>query len=125
MTEQVYDAPAATFKVDAAPAPVFSVPVMAQGRAALEAINDVRSVFWGGGVQGWVGVCGWWVGGWVRVGCDRRVGPHPGGANSRRKAVLVVVCGGVCVCVCRGGGGVDCTCVCVCSWTKRREADDD
>jgi hypothetical protein len=64
MTEQVYDAPAATFKVDAAPAPVFSVPVMAQGRAALEAINDVRSVFWGGGSRGgWVCVGGGWVGG--------------------------------------------------------------
>lgn len=38
---QVYTAPAQTFKVDAVPAPVFSVPVMAQGRAALEEINAV------------------------------------------------------------------------------------
>jgi phosphoribosylformylglycinamidine synthase len=41
MTEQVYEAPAASFKVDAVPAPVFTVPVMQQGRAALEAINEV------------------------------------------------------------------------------------
>jgi phosphoribosylformylglycinamidine synthase len=41
MTEQVYAAPAVSFKVDAAPAPVFTVPVMQQGRAALEAINEV------------------------------------------------------------------------------------
>jgi phosphoribosylformylglycinamidine synthase len=41
MTEQVYEAPAASFKVDAVPAPVFTVPVMQQGRAALEAINKV------------------------------------------------------------------------------------
>ncbi|WIA34688.1 hypothetical protein OEZ86_013001 [Tetradesmus obliquus] len=40
MTEQVYEAPAASFKVDAVPAPVFTVPVMQQGRAALEAINE-------------------------------------------------------------------------------------
>jgi phosphoribosylformylglycinamidine synthase len=44
MTEQVYEAPAASFKVDAVPAPVFTVPVMQQGRAALEAINEVRHV---------------------------------------------------------------------------------
>lgn len=42
MTEQVYSEPARTFKVDAVPAPVFTVPVMEKGRAALEEINSVR-----------------------------------------------------------------------------------
>lgn len=41
MTEQVYVEPAKTFKVDAVPAPVFTVPVMEKGRAALEEINSV------------------------------------------------------------------------------------
>lgn len=40
MTEQVYSQPAQTFKVDAVPAPVFTVPVMEKGRAALEDINS-------------------------------------------------------------------------------------
>lgn len=44
MTEQVYEVPAASFKVDAAPAPVFTVPVMQQGRAALEGINEVLHI---------------------------------------------------------------------------------
>jgi hypothetical protein len=43
MTEQVYSQPAQTFKVDAVPAPVFTVPVMEKGRAALEDINSVGS----------------------------------------------------------------------------------
>lgn len=40
MTEEVYTAPLATFASNITPAPVFSVPVMAQGRAALEQINS-------------------------------------------------------------------------------------
>lgn len=43
---QVYTAPAQTFKVDAVPAPVFSVPVMTQGRTALEEINSVSLASW-------------------------------------------------------------------------------
>lgn len=41
MTEQVYTEPAKTFKVDAVPPPVFTVPVMEKGRAALDEINSV------------------------------------------------------------------------------------
>lgn len=48
MTEEVYGAPVASFAVDAVPAPVFSVPVMADGRAALEKVNDVSCLFCGG-----------------------------------------------------------------------------
>jgi phosphoribosylformylglycinamidine synthase len=39
MTEQVYSQPLASFEVDAIPAPVKTIPVLAEGRAALEAIN--------------------------------------------------------------------------------------
>lgn len=39
MTEEVYAAPLTSFASSATPAPVFTVPVLAQGRAALEAIN--------------------------------------------------------------------------------------
>ncbi len=46
MTEQVYAEPAKTFKVDAVPAPVFTVPVMEKGRAALEEINSVSFASW-------------------------------------------------------------------------------
>lgn len=57
MTEQVYSEAAKTFKVNAAPAPVFTVPVMEKGRAALEDINSVSSFCWpcsvlGAGVYG-------------------------------------------------------------------------
>lgn len=38
---QVYVEPAKTFKADAVPPPVFTIPVMEQGRAALEDINAV------------------------------------------------------------------------------------
>lgn len=55
MTEQVYTEPAKTFKVDAVPAPVFTVPVMEQGRAALEEINSVSL----GGLGCWGGLSGW------------------------------------------------------------------
>lgn len=41
MTEEVYAQPASSFKVTVTPAPVFTVPVMEQGRAALEEINEV------------------------------------------------------------------------------------
>eukprot|EP00877_Chromochloris_zofingiensis_P007400 jgi/Chrzof1/2913/Cz12g03220.t1 len=40
MTEEVYAQPASSFKVTVTPAPVFTVPVMEQGRAALEEINE-------------------------------------------------------------------------------------
>jgi len=39
MTEEVYVKPVDTFRVNTPAAPVFSVPLMAQGRQALEAIN--------------------------------------------------------------------------------------
>lgn len=39
MTEEVYAAPLRSFRSPAAPAPVFTVPVLARGRAALEDIN--------------------------------------------------------------------------------------
>lgn len=41
MTEQVYPRPLQSFKTDMVPTPVFTVPVMAQGAAALEQINEV------------------------------------------------------------------------------------
>lgn len=40
MTEQVYEAPLTTFKTDLVPGPVTTVPIMEQGRPALEAIDD-------------------------------------------------------------------------------------
>lgn len=49
MTEQVYETPIASFQVDVAPAPVFTVPVLAKGKAALQEINQVRGGHWGGG----------------------------------------------------------------------------
>ncbi|GAX81039.1 hypothetical protein CEUSTIGMA_g8474.t1 [Chlamydomonas eustigma] len=39
MTEEVYFKPATSFKVNAKPAPVFTVPVVKEGRQALEVIN--------------------------------------------------------------------------------------
>ncbi|KIY99597.1 phosphoribosylformylglycinamidinesynthase [Monoraphidium neglectum] len=39
MTEEVYSKPVASFAVDATPAPTITVPVLEQGRAALEKIN--------------------------------------------------------------------------------------
>jgi phosphoribosylformylglycinamidine synthase len=39
MTEQVYESPLNTFSTDVIPAPVFTVPVLSQGRAALEQVN--------------------------------------------------------------------------------------
>ena len=41
MTEQVYPTPLSSFKTDTVPTPVFTVPIMAQGAAALEQINEV------------------------------------------------------------------------------------
>ena len=41
MTEQVYPAPLKSFGTDAVPTPVFTVPIMEQGTAALEQINEV------------------------------------------------------------------------------------
>ncbi len=41
MTEQVYPTPLLSFKTDMVPTPVFTVPIMAQGAAALEQINEV------------------------------------------------------------------------------------
>ena len=41
MTEQVYPAPLQSFRTDTVPTPVFTVPVMAQGAAALQQINEV------------------------------------------------------------------------------------
>lgn len=40
MTEQVYDDPLKSFATDAIPAPVFTIPVMAEGRAALQEVNE-------------------------------------------------------------------------------------
>ena len=42
MTEQRYAAPLASFATDKKPDGVFTVPVLVQGRAALEAINKAR-----------------------------------------------------------------------------------
>ncbi len=39
MTEEVYGRPLRSFRSTARPAPVFTVPVLARGRAALEEIN--------------------------------------------------------------------------------------
>jgi hypothetical protein len=40
MTEEVYAQPVSTFRVNTPAAPVFTVPLMAQGRKALESINE-------------------------------------------------------------------------------------
>ncbi|KAA6424168.1 MAG: putative phosphoribosylformylglycinamidine chloroplastic mitochondrial-like [Trebouxia sp. A1-2] len=40
MTEQVYPTPLLSFKTDMVPTPVFTVPIMSQGAAALEQINE-------------------------------------------------------------------------------------
>jgi hypothetical protein len=48
MTEEPYAAPVASFKVNAAPAPVFTIPVCAEGRAALERINEVSGLLLAG-----------------------------------------------------------------------------
>ena len=42
MTEQVYAEPLKSFATDLLPMPVFSVPVMEKGAAALQDINEVR-----------------------------------------------------------------------------------
>ena len=41
MTEQVYGQPLKSFATDLLPMPVFSVPVMEKGAAALKDINEV------------------------------------------------------------------------------------
>jgi phosphoribosylformylglycinamidine synthase len=46
MTEQVYPEPLHSFATDAVPAPVVTIPVLADGRAALEKINKVRGPAW-------------------------------------------------------------------------------
>lgn len=43
MTEEPYEKPIDSFKVNAKPAPVFTIPVCAEGRNALEKINEVRA----------------------------------------------------------------------------------
>jgi phosphoribosylformylglycinamidine synthase len=52
MTEQVYPEPLRSFVSDQAPAPVVTVPVVSQGRAALEEANKVsgRASCWRGGL---------------------------------------------------------------------------
>ena len=40
MTEEVYRKPLETFKTDVTPAPVYTVPLLEKGRAALEEINE-------------------------------------------------------------------------------------
>lgn len=42
MTEQMYNEPLTSFAVDTLPTPVYTVPVMEQGREALIHINEVR-----------------------------------------------------------------------------------
>eukprot|EP00887_Chlorella_sp_A99_P003357 scaffold26.g3357.t1 len=83
MTEQVYAEPLHSYATDAAPAPVHTIPVLAQGRAALEAINKEmglafdewdldyytamfrRAPLGGGGSGGRGGGGGWgWGGDW-------------------------------------------------------------
>ena len=75
MTEQVYPQALTSFASDTVPAPVATIPVVAEGRAALERINKV-------GGEGWVrrvigrAECGGWQGGlrqrvrllWLGVG---------------------------------------------------------
>ena len=46
MTEQVYPRPLQSFKTDVVPTPVFTVPIMEQGAAALEQINEVWDKGW-------------------------------------------------------------------------------
>ena len=46
MTEQVYPRPLQSFKTDMVPTPVFTVPIMEQGAAALEQINEVQDKGW-------------------------------------------------------------------------------
>lgn len=40
MTEEVYQEPLRSFRTDVTPAPVFTVPLLERGRAALEEINE-------------------------------------------------------------------------------------
>ena len=40
MTEEVYKQPLRSFKTDVTPAPVYTVPLLEKGRAALEEINE-------------------------------------------------------------------------------------
>lgn len=42
MTEQIYTTPIVSFKSDIVPAKVQRIPVMTEGRAALEAVNNVK-----------------------------------------------------------------------------------
>jgi len=51
---QVYVEPAKTFKTDAVPPQVFTVPVVTKGREALEEINSVGVTWFPGGLGGWV-----------------------------------------------------------------------
>ena len=53
---QVYPEPLRSFATDAVPAPVTTIPVVAEGRAALEHINKARAA---GGVAGWRAAGGW------------------------------------------------------------------
>lgn len=46
MTEQVYPRALQSFKTDMVPTPVFTVPIMEQGAAALEQINEVWDHTW-------------------------------------------------------------------------------
>lgn len=43
MTEQVYPTALKSFGTDTVPTPVFTVPIMEQGTAALEQINEVHA----------------------------------------------------------------------------------
>ncbi len=40
MTEEVYERPLASFRTDVTPAPVYTVPLLEHGRAALEEIDE-------------------------------------------------------------------------------------
>jgi phosphoribosylformylglycinamidine synthase len=61
MTEQVYEEPITSFKVNTPPAPVYTVAVMEKGRKALEEINEVSQrvlVPWVLGSFGGLWFCG-------------------------------------------------------------------
>ena len=55
MTEEVYSSPVKSFAVTATPAATVTVPVLAQGRAALEKINKVGALRGGALRGGWGG----------------------------------------------------------------------
>ena len=44
MTEQLYATPCETFDSGATPQPVMTIPIMSEGRAALERINQERGL---------------------------------------------------------------------------------